>query len=318
MIALVLAAAIAASPTQAVSPTTPAPVAQTSTEESPVRLEDIIVSGRPLDSLISSFVGEVAAPNPHRGIARWENGLCIGAANLRPEAAQYLVDRVSTVASDLGLRPGAPGCAPNVMIIATTDAKGTAERLVQHNRRDLRMGGAGMDRGGTALQAFQTSDRPVRWWQVSIPVDSETGLPATRIPGECNPPCEKAGDYAPNIPIFAASRLSTQIVDKLFRTIIILDVDQVSRVTPDQLADYVSMVTFAQINPEADTGRYASILNLFEDPGSAPGLTQWDRAYLEGLYDAERTRQNRRAGRTEIAASIRRAHEDLRNEEAQP
>ena len=85
-----------------------------------------------------------------------------------------------------------------------------------------------------------------------------------------------------------------------------------------QLADYVAMVTLAQNDPDADTGRYASILNVFDDPETATGLTDWDQAYLRGLYDAERSRKNLRAGRTEIADSIHRAHGELRaGEEAE-
>ena len=74
------------------------------------------------------------------------------------------------------------------------------------------------------------------------------------------------------------------------------------------------MVTLAQIDPEADTSRYASILNVFDDPDASAGLTDWDQAYLMGLYDAERTRKNARAGRTEIIDSIRRAHGELADE----
>ena len=48
------------------------------------------------------------------------------------------------------------------------------------------------------------------------------------------------------------------------------------------------MVALAQVDAEADTAAYPTILNLFADPASAPaGLTDWDRSYLTALYDAE-------------------------------
>jgi hypothetical protein len=151
-----------------------------------------------------------------------------------------------------------------------------------------------------------------------MPTDSETGGRAVRIPGECRNACADPMDMAPIVNVFAASRLQTQIVDYIFRTVVILDIDQVTRVSGQQLADYVAMVTLAQIDPEADTSRYASILNVFDDPDAAAGLTDWDHAYLQGLYDAERTRKNLRAGRTEISDSIHRAHQELRaGEEAE-
>lgn len=314
MLGLILAGLLIAAPETGEPPqTTPAPES-----EPAIRLEDVAVTGRPLSSLIERFVGEVAAPNPDRGLARWRSGVCVGVANLRNEAAQYLVDRVSTVAADLGLRAGHPGCSPNLLIIAADEPDRVSEELVTRHRGALRMGGSGMDRGGTALRAFQTSDRPVRWWQVSMPVDNQTGERATRISGECDRDCGAASvggssyRFAPNINIFAASRLSTQIVDDIFRTIVVVDVNQLSRVNIEQLADYIAMVSLAQIDPAADTSRYASILNVFADPEGAEGLTDWDKAYLTGLYDTNRTRLDRRASRLEIASSIERAHKELR------
>ena len=280
----------------------------------PVKLEDIEVTGRPLDSLILNFVEEVAAPAHSRGLARWDATVCVGVANLRNDVGQYIVDRVQTVAQDLGLETGRPGCQPNVIVVAAADADAATEALTQRRQRFI-MGGSGMDRGYAALNEFQTSDQPVRWWTVSMPVDSETGARAVRLPGDCRNECDKPADYAPIVPIAFASRLTTQIVDEIVQTVVVLDVDQVANVSGQQLADYVSMVVFAQIDPEADTSAYASVLNVFDAPETAEGLTQWDLAYLEGLYDARRTLRSTRAANREIASSIHRAHARLNSAE---
>lgn len=321
MVALALAVLLSASPFQDPGRQTAPPVQQEApAEPGAVDLGEIEVTGRPLDRMIRSFVNEVAEPNQRRGLARWENHICIGVANLRTEPAQYIVDRVSTIAEDIGLTPGEPGCKPNVIVIASDRPADVARELTRERRGAFRMGGSGMDRGGDALEDFVASRAPVRWWQVSVPVNSETGEIAVRMPGYCRDTCDSSGgstpeDYAPTIAVFAASRLSTQIRDELFRTVVIIDVDKTSGVSAHQLADYVAMVTLAQIDPEADTSGYASILNLFDDPGATIGLTEWDRAYLQGLYDAQRTRRNLRAGRVEIADSISRAHEAIRADE---
>ena len=314
MIALALAAMMATAPLDPGLPALPQTAQATAAiaDDTPVRLEDIEVTGRSRDSLIRSFVSEVAAPNFNRGLARWEDAICVGTANLRAEPAQYVVDRVSAVAQEVGLRPGQPGCAPNVIIIATEDPSGVAALLTRDRERAFRPGGSGMDRGGAALHRFVASQAPVRWWQVSMPTNSDTGLGATRIAGDCRNACTTPEDLAPLVFVMP-SRLSTPIVDNIFRTVVILDVDQVNRISGRQLADYVAMITLAQIDPEADTSRYASILNVFDAPDTAPGLTDWDKAYLEGLYEAQRTRRNLRAGRDEIARSIWRAHERLQS-----
>lgn len=286
----------------------PATQPSAAAQEAPTRLEDITVTGRSLDRLIENFVAEVAEPNRRRGLARWNRSICVGVANLRQETAQYIVDRVSTVAEDVGLRPGGPGCAPNLLVVATDDGGAAARSLVAESRRAFRMGGAGMDRGGSAFRDFQETDRPIRWWQVSMPMDADTGQRAVRLPGDCEGRLciDSSLGYAPMIDISSASRLSTQIVDNIFRTVVIVDIDEVAGLSVQQLADYIAMVSLAQIDPDADTRAYDSILNVFDE--GAPTLTGWDLAYLEGLYGAERNDQNRDASRAEVEASIRRAH----------
>ncbi len=310
MIELLLAGALLSAPMQAQDP------AGSARQDEPVTLGDVTVTGRPLDQLINNFVVEVAEPNRHRGLARWTERICVGVANLRPETAQVLADRVSTVASELGLDIGAPGCTPNILIVATDDGNALARTLVEERGRAFRLGGAGMDRGGDALADFVQNPRPVRWWQLSIPTDSETGDMAVRLPGDCSSgSCVDGASallYAPQISTFAASRLRSQIVDNLSRAIVVVDVDEVSHLSITQLADYVAMVSLAQIDPNADTSAYASILNVMKNPDAAAGLMDWDRAYLEGLYGAQRNAANGRAHRSEVVDAIRAAHRRVR------
>lgn len=281
----------------------------------PITLEGIDVVGRPLDELIRGFVNEVAEPNNGRNLARWDSRICVGVMNLQRETAEFIADRVSTVAEDIGLDVGQDGCAPNVMIVATGDGAEMARTLAREQRQGLRLGGAGMDRGGAAFQDFQTSDRAVRWWQVSMPIDTASNSRAIRLPGDCVGICGGPGSvsgFAPQIDVFAASRLNTQIVDNIFRTVVIVDVDDIGGLSALQLADYIAMVTFAQVDPDADVTSYASILNVFSDPGSASSLTNWDLAYLQGLYASERNSTNVRANRAEVVSSIADARARLR------
>lgn len=324
MIGTLLASALLMSSDPGSLPTFPSqpqqtPPVATQGEPDPITLEGIDVVGRPLEALIRGFVYEVAHPNNGRNLARWDSRICVGVVNLQTETAQYLVDRISTVAEDIGLEVGEAGCAPNVVIVATGDGAETARTLAREQGRGLRPGGAGMTRGGNAFQDFQTGDRAVRWWQVSMPIDSASNRRATRLPGDCFGSCSSAdmsvNDYAPQIDVFAASRLNTQIVDNIFRTVVIVDVDDVAGLSALQLADYIAMVTLAQVDPDADIGSYASILNVFDNPASADSLTNWDMAYLKGLYAAERSSTNVRANNAEVVDSITDAHQRLRAED---
>lgn len=301
--ALLLSSAPGADSPQNAAPQTPPTVPST---EEPTDLGDVVVEGRRLEDMTQDFVREVGQPARGRGLARWHDGVCVGVANLQGETAQYIVDRVSTVAEDIGLKAGAPGCNPSVLIIATVDSNAFTEQFVARRPRLFLIGGSGTDLGYSALNRFKTTDRPVRWWNVSLPTDSDTGERAVRLPGD---------EHAPMINVRGVSRLSTQIIDVSKRTFIIVDIDKVSGANLNQLADYIAMVSLAQINPDADTSGYATVLNLFTTPEQVDGLTQWDMAYLKGLYAAQRTRSNEVSARSEIASTIVRVHHDLTREE---
>lgn len=232
-----------------------------------------------LDARVDAFVNAVAAPIGDYGPARWHRRVCIGSANFQPAAAQVIVDRVSQVALELGVRAGEPGCAAQVMIVATNDGAATARAMVERNRTWFRAGGEGMDRGAEAIERFQTGDRAVRWWQVSLPVDADTGQRAVRLPGD-DP------DKSIAINKFIASRLSSAIRDNLTRIMVIVDVEQLGDVSFAQLADYVALVSLAQIDDQANVAGSDTVLNLFNDPANVTGLTSWDMAYLGALYNA--------------------------------
>ena len=106
-----------------------------------VDLGDIVVDGRRVEDLTQAFVREVAAPAQNRGLARWRDGVCVGAINLKRDTAQFIIDRVSTVAADLGLRPGLPDCNLNVVVIATVDSTEFTKQFVAQRPRIFRVGG---------------------------------------------------------------------------------------------------------------------------------------------------------------------------------
>ena len=88
-------------------------LAQESSPESPPSseteaaqvIDEVIVRGRRLEEIeddlrlhIRQFIDEVVATPPGRGFARWHRSVCVGVYNLETSAAQYLVDRISSLA----------------------------------------------------------------------------------------------------------------------------------------------------------------------------------------------------------------------------
>ncbi|WP_420479425.1 hypothetical protein [Brevundimonas sp. FT23028] len=285
----------------------PAPVAA-SQEQDVTDLGEVIVGGRPAREVASSFIETVGAPSSSRRLARWPHSVCVSVANLAQEPAQYLVDRVSEVAEDLGLRAGEPGCVANVLIIAASDASAMADALVDEYRVAFRPAGGGTTRSLSVLEDFRKVDRPVRWWHISLPVDSETGDAAVRT---------RQGDDPPAINISRASRLRSDIRDDLNKVIIVVDVDRLGGVNIRQLGDYIALVALAQVDLRASPTGLPTVLNLFEEPESTPGLTEWDLAYLQALYRAEPNRSTAAGQASDLAALMLRRRR-AQDQEAAP
>lgn len=261
---------------------------QAAPQDVPTQVEDVLVLGRSRETMrdrVTSFVEEVTAPPNGRGVSRWNSRgrICVGAANIRNPTAQFLVDRVSEVGAELGLEVEGPGCSPNILIIGTEDAISLAQALAERSPNAFRPRYSGAAAGRSAFEKFKTRNAAVRWWHVSMPVQEDSGQPAVRLPGE---------PAAPLVANRTPGRLRTPIRNDLRRSIIIVDMPLAEGVKVNQLADYVAMAAYAQIDPDADVSRFDTILNLFNRPAAELELTGWDRAYLQSVYAVERNERN--------------------------
>jgi hypothetical protein len=100
------------------------------------KIDEVVVRGRRMSDVrdeltkyVNEFVLEVAKPPPGRGFARFQSGVCVSVTNLQNDAAQYLVNRISQTAADVGLTPGEPGCRPQVIVIFAADGKAMASLM---------------------------------------------------------------------------------------------------------------------------------------------------------------------------------------------
>ncbi len=294
---LVLAgSAQAQSPTAQAAPTQEAPSAQTDAE-----LGDIDVTGyRSVREQAEAFVEEVAEAPRGRGLARWDREVCVGAAYMSPRYAQFMIDRVAAHALELGLEVGGPDCRPNIMIVASADPDRLARELVEDDPYAYRPSMGPTDLGRRALSEFQTTDAPVRWWHVSLPVMKDSGEIAVRLRGE----------DARFVNVHDASRLRSNVREDLARVLIVIDANRIPEVQFGALSDYVAMVALAQIDPDVDPAGWDTVLNLFNPDKGVEGLTDWDRDYLKALYEAPRDRAWSRAQTDAIASDLARSVAD--------
>jgi hypothetical protein len=278
--------------------------------DSPQAVEEIVVRGRRMSEIdsdlriqVDKFVDEIAAPPMGRGYARWQRHVCISITNLDPKTAQYLVDRIARLALDVGLEPGEPGCRPDVVIAFTTNGKETAGYIVENQPTLLRpYGEGGVQRGLAAMREFAESDKPVRWWHVSLPVDARTGAPAIRVPGEGLDPGKRRV-----VNVAGPSRLHSGIRDELKYVIIIVDGPKLQGkgTTWQQLGDLLALVSLAQVDLEAHPTTFDSILNLFSNPSAYSGLTDWDLTYVHALYSYDQERNVHMQSNTLVGQMMR-------------
>jgi hypothetical protein len=261
-------------------PPTRPPAAQDAAETT---LEGVVVKGRTKQEqyeAVSRFVRQMAEPAGRR-LARWEQWVCPGIVGMTQRHGSYVLDRFAQEAWALGLQVGEPGCKPDFLIVVTTTPREVAAkfredrvRFFAHQRRSG---------GKQKLSEFVEVDRPVRWWHVAEQQ-------------------ENAGS--------GGGRLASTWREQMSRALLIVDANQLEGITTEQLASYLAMASLAQLKADAQPAELQTIMTLFADRAagkvSPATLTDWDRAYLNGLYRAPEDLRSVSAQRGEIARRLRR------------
>lgn len=269
---VLLACAAALSIGAGQAPATP-PAAAAAAPEGVKTVEEVVVTAAPTDQ-IKDFVADISAPTLNGKLPRWDRKICPGILGLKRDRAQFVIDRMAGVAFAVGLDVGEPGCKPNILVFVTNDSQAfTADAVKRYPNTFGKYNWEDnvYTRGRKALNDFVETPRPVRWWHVSRLV----GADGQAIQGK-------------NLRVRDASRIRSNVRTDFDKLIVIVDAKRSGGVTFQGLADYIAMVSLAQINPNYDVAAAPSVLNIFidRDAGRVPetGVTNWDLAYLRGLY----------------------------------
>ncbi|MEQ1817001.1 MAG: hypothetical protein ABL871_00205 [Terricaulis sp.] len=267
---------------------------------------DVVVEGYRIEEAARAFARSVSATtNREDQLARFDDRVCPGVIGLNRRQGEFLADRIGRRALELNLDVGAPGCDANVLILVTQNPSNLARAIAEEQRYLVAHTGVQENidtRGADALERFITEDRPVRWWHVAQTVSRDgqvlRNVPAQMWAGSSQSPHFHAEVVHANPLTASQTHASTR--QEFRNVVIIVDATRVAAVRLDALADYVAMVAFAQIAPDVDTHEFDTVLNLFN--GGGTGITDWDRAYLAGLYsvDPHSTSARQQTGRIAI------------------
>lgn len=248
---------------------------------------------------VHSFVYQITAQvSDHYSLARWEQPICPLVAGLPVEQAEAVLTRLSEIAIAAKVQLAPPNCTePNFEVLVTSDPKHLLTKW--RARNPLLFGPVPPLSGEVPIRRFINTDRPVRVWYNTSLTDSSGGAP--------NDGHLLLGDIsvsAPVVGVWSNPRLTWTALLKLSTVIVVVDSRRVKGYSLRQLVDYIGMIGLAQPNLDSDMQGAPTILSLFADSSAADrpeGLSEWDYAFLKGLYSTD---QASLWQRSEIVAAV--------------
>jgi hypothetical protein len=233
-----------------------------------------------LEHRVDKFVYGITVTPFEDSIARWEKQtpICPLVAGLPRGDGEFILARLSSIASAAGAPLGPASCKPNFYIVVTSQPDAL---LKAWNQRDTNM--FSDDSGSTKIRRFLHASIPIRVWYNATLYTSE-GVPLGVV-------SEGPLKGIPNNLRAMGFRLTRDEVRDLTSVIVLIDSSRLRGVTFGQVAAYIAMVGLAEIRLDAHLGDAPSILQLFSAAENIlpPGLSPWDQAFIKALYHTEHT-----------------------------
>ena len=288
---LALASGAVAQPTAAQSPSAQSPSAPPPVQGPADTTATVTVTAPKLQQ-VPDLVEKFGVPDGKGRLARWENPVCPVVRGLPRDMDLTIEQRIRETAKAASILVAGPNCEANVVVLITRTPKQVAQSLVDRHRSIL----SGESRWPFDRQraaAFVDTDRPVRWWYISDSISTQGGKAFTQAAAP-----QLSAAFAtnslfgpPTLDQVTSSRLLPATEEAFSRVVIIVDANRLVGFDLAQISGYLSMVSLAQVKPDADLEHVTTIMNMFDDRTSgrqAPtDLTFWDRAYLGALYDTD-------------------------------
>jgi hypothetical protein len=228
-----------------------------------------------LDRRVDAFVRAITR-NPDTSaedsLVRWNSPICLLVAGLTADDTKLMSARLSQVSSSSAAPLARPPCQPNFIVVATSEP----DRVLNAwYARDSRLFG---DAAPAQIRQFLESSRsrPVRVWY-NIDLGRKSGA--------------RNGHFIPSNTRAESSAFVGNAAFDFLSVFAIIDTHRTEHITLDRLADYVAMAGLARVNLDADLGDAPSILRLFAASGEnqPAGLSSWDGAFLEALYQSSQS-----------------------------
>ena len=233
-------------------------------------LESVEVTARreALRKAVDSFVSTVTRAD-RANMARWRDPICPLVAGAVAAQADFVKSRLEEVANSVRARVNQDAkCKANLLLFFTTESDELVERV--RGRSPGIFSGASRNE----IDEFLKSARPVRVWHSSL-LQNADGTDVGR-----------SSSTATEVRL-KDSRITSSVIEEVGSAIVVVDTGRTGNATLGQLADYIAMVTLAQVDPDAEVADSPTILKLFTEPRPKTfptQLTDWDYAFLKAVY----------------------------------
>jgi hypothetical protein len=247
------------------------------------------------------FVDSIAAPTHYVGkLARWEVPICPYTVGIKPEAAQFVTDRVKAVAAEIGAPVSTDAkCTFNIEIVFTKTPQALLDDMKENQPALLgyQSSSEELNRLATfshAIEArYTTATKDLRGKvEIDSPRTTNSGqglimqLPCSLL-GRGNPTkiCTQTNPYARKVDVTGA-RLGDGLRSNFYHIVIVVDPRLIAGQQLDAVSDYIAMLALTQLGALETCQTLPSIVNLLaKDCANPPnGLTATDKGYLRGLY----------------------------------
>jgi hypothetical protein len=241
----------------------------------PLETVEVTASREKIRREIQTFVHKVTRLEGEF-VGRWGVSICPLVVGPSDSQAQFIRHRLLEVQDTVRKHQAGskPNCRPNLFVIVTDVADAVLADWKEREPGMFRW----KSRNGVSRSV---GVGPVRTWHNAI-VEAADGSASRELPAGTRLVGGKGG-----CPL--KGRVEAGCWEHITAVVVLVDARATGKVTVEQLADYISVVSLSQIDLTADVGGVDSILRLFaRPPPEVPptGLTEWDYAFLNGLYRA--------------------------------
>jgi hypothetical protein len=232
---------------------------------------------------VDQFVdATIVKPHSDESLLRWTSPVCPLVAGMKREQGEFVLRRLSEVARAAKAPLAGETCTANLYVIVARNPRQFLQLWWQHDRRLFNT-----LHGIAPVERFIETPRPVRVWYNDYPVDPASGSEiASLLVQSIGPPGAGMRSYPGKMLPPIGSRLTYTMVRSIGSVIVVIDAQKVTGLNFGQLADYVSLISLVEINPDKGVGEAPSILKVFSEQDGLPpqGLSTWDEALLHAVY----------------------------------